>query len=181
MTLQPGAVVDVLGVPAHELAGQAIPLQEFLPDVASKLLEQLTETSVASARLSLVSAELVRQVRDTSDGQRRARAAVRLLLESGGHRTVADVAEAVELGERRLQQLFHTHVGLTPRAFRRLARLHACVRALRSMDTPRWAAVATDLGFYDQAHLVKEFRALSGLTPAAFFARTLSGSSNTAA
>lgn len=100
---------------------------------------------------------------------------------SGGRRTVRDVAAEVGVGERRLQQLFHEHVGLSPRAWSRLARTHARLRSLRRVRSPAWAELALDHGFYDQAHLANEFRALCGMTPSECFRRTVSGSSKTAA
>ncbi|MEW6706249.1 MAG: helix-turn-helix domain-containing protein [Pseudomonadota bacterium] len=81
--------------------------------------------------------------------------------------------------QRRLQQLFHAHVGLSPRAYGRLARLHACLRALREQPDPAWPELALQAGFYDQSHLVNEFRSLCGLTPTLFLQRTVSGSSKT--
>lgn len=60
--------------------------------------------------------------------------------------------------ERRLQQLFHTHIGLSPTAWRRLARLHACLRELRRRPGAAWAVLTFDADFYDQSHLVNEFR-----------------------
>jgi transcriptional regulator GlxA family with amidase domain len=81
------------------------------------------------------------------------------------------VAEAVGVGERRLQQLFNAHVGLTPRAWLRLQRLRACLRVLRESPRPSWAQMALDAGYYDQAHLVNDFRALCGVTPTEYLRR----------
>jgi AraC-like DNA-binding protein len=71
-------------------------------------------------------------------------------------------------------------VGLSPRAWGRLARLHGCLRALRRQANPDWAEMAVDHGYYDQSHLANEFRALCGLTPTEFLGRAVSGSSKTA-
>ena len=87
---------------------------------------------------------------------------------------------AIGVGERRLQQLFHAHVGLSPRAWSRLARMHGCLRALRLQPSPAWVDVALESGFYDQSHLVNEFRALCGVTPTEFMGHAVSGSSKTA-
>jgi AraC-like DNA-binding protein len=53
------------------------------------------------------------------------------------------------------------------------------LRSLRRGLAPVWASVAVDHGFYDQSHLVNEFRALCGITPAELWRRTTSGSSKT--
>ena len=109
----------------------------------------------------------------------RDRHAAGLIAASGGQQPLREVAAAVGVGERRLQQLFHAHVGLSPRAWGRLARLHACLRALRRQPAPAWAEVALESGFYDQSHLANEFRALCGVTPTEFMGHAISGSSKT--
>jgi len=58
-------------------------------------------------------------------------------------------------------------------------RRQRCLRALRRQIEPRWAELAIDGGYYDQAHLINEFQALCGLPPSQFLARTASGSSKT--
>src|SRR5690606_22547840 len=93
---------------------------------------------------------------------------------------LSDVADTIGVGKRRLQQLFHTHVGLSPRAMGRLSRLHHLLRTLRRQPTDGWAELAVDGGFYDQSHLVNEFQSLCGVTPTEFISRTVSGSSKTA-
>jgi transcriptional regulator GlxA family with amidase domain len=111
-----------------------------------------------------------------------ARQAAAMIARSGGSLPLRDVAHAVGTGERRLQQLFQQHVGLAPRTYGRLARMHHCLRLLRNQHTPRWPELALDAGYYDQAHLANEFQALSGLSPTAFLAQArISGSSKTAA
>ena len=79
------------------------------------------------------------------------------------------------VGERRLEQLFRSHVGLRPKAACRLARFRTTVARLRQHPDTSWTALAFDGGYADQSHLVHEFRALSGLTPAAFRDGTLFG------
>lgn len=101
--------------------------------------------------------------------------AARLIAASGGQMPLREVADAIGVGERRQQQLFHAHVGLSPRGWRRLARLHGCLRRLRRAASAGWATLAADSGFYDQSHLVNEFRALCGLTPTEFLSRSTFG------
>lgn len=109
-------------------------------------------------------------------------AAVQAIHAGGGQRPLQDVAAVLDVGERRLQQLFRQHVGLSPKSVSRLARLHGLLRALRRSAAPAWAQLAPELGYYDQAHLVNEFRALSGLTPGQFLVRSaVSGSSKSSA
>lgn len=185
VTLRPGAAAALLGVPAGEIAGQAVHLDALWQGDAGRLLSRMAEAPDDAARAALLQAALAQRLRDSGDERGRVHAtathAARLISASGGRQPLREVAAAVGVGERRLQQLFEAHVGLSPRTWARLARLHGCLRALRLQPAPAWADVALESGFYDQSHLVNEFRALCGVTPTEFLGRAVSGSSKTAA
>jgi methylphosphotriester-DNA--protein-cysteine methyltransferase len=180
VTLRPGAASVLLGLPAAELMGTAVRLDDLWHGEGARVLERMMEAPDDRARLSVLQEALHQRLSRHADGLHAGTMrAARLITASGGSRPLREVADAIGVGERRLQQLFHAHVGLSPRAFSRLARLHACLRLLRQQRTPSWARVAVDAGFYDQPHLANEFRALCGLSPTEFLARTVSGSSKT--
>jgi AraC-like DNA-binding protein len=182
ITLRPGAAAALLGIPAGVLADTTVALDDVWPDEGAWLRERLTEAADDCARVDLLQSALQqRLVREEAAAHRAASHAARIIAASGGRARLRDVAEAIGVGERRLQQLFHAHVGLPPRAWSRLARLHSCLRQLRGEASPAWAAVALDSGFYDQSHLVNEFKALCGLTPTEFLSRSISHSSKTPA
>jgi methylphosphotriester-DNA--protein-cysteine methyltransferase len=182
VTLRPGAAAALLGLPAGEIAGTAVPLDALWRGGGAELLERMAEAPDDAARAALLQAALQRRLQRGGAGLHPGAAhAVRLIAESGGRRPLRAVADAVGVGERRLQQLFHAQVGLSPRTCSRLARLHACLRTLRLRAAPDWADVAVETGFYDHAHLANEFRALCGLTPTEFFSHASSVSSKTAA
>jgi AraC-like DNA-binding protein len=181
ITLRPGAAAALLGIPAGELAETTVALDDVWPGGA-ELREQVVEGDDDKARVELLQKALhQRLVRSDAHAHPGAAHAARIIAMSGGRMHLRDVAGAIGVGDRRLQQLFHAHVGLPPRAWSRLARLHSCLRQLRVAASPAWAAVAVDSGFYDQSHLVNEFRALCGLTPTEFLSRSISHSSKTPA
>ncbi|MBT2332781.1 helix-turn-helix transcriptional regulator [Variovorax paradoxus] len=181
LTLRPGAAAALLGQPANEIAGTAVHLDELWRGRGTELLERIALQPDDASRVSVLCAALQHRLADGDAAiHPAAMRAAQLIAMSGGGRALREVAQAVGLGERRLQQIFRQQVGLSPRAWSRLARLHACVRALRLQREPAWADLALDRGFYDQSHLINEFQALCGLTPAEFLGRAISGSSKTA-
>jgi len=87
------------------------------------------------------------------------------------------------MGMRGFQVRFRARVGLTPKQFARLTRLQATLRALDCGDGSI-AEVASDAGFADQAHVTRELRRVTGLTPArlrAALRRHLNGEDDDAA
>ena len=74
------------------------------------------------------------------------------------------------LSERQLERLFDERVGYGPKTFARVVRLQRAVESIARPAGPRgttasWATFARDCGYADQAHLIREFRALTGVTP----------------
>lgn len=79
-------------------------------------------------------------------------------------RHVSDVARDVALSERAFERRFVNQVGLTPVHYRRLARFRSAL-VHHGAGLRDWAELAAAAGFSDQAHLTREFRSFSGLTP----------------
>ena len=76
---------------------------------------------------------------------------------------VGQVCDRFGLGERALQRLCRQRVGLSPKWMIQRRRLHEAVAAIR--DGLDLAALAADLGYADQAHLTRDFRSVTGMTP----------------
>ncbi|MEL6195469.1 MAG: AraC family transcriptional regulator [Myxococcota bacterium] len=85
--------------------------------------------------------------------------------------SIADVRNELGLSAHRLIGEFRTRVGLAPKRYGRLARFQRTLDRLKSRSS--WAELAIDCGYSDQAHMIREFRMFSGLTPNAYQARSL--------
>ncbi|GAB3205183.1 DUF6597 domain-containing transcriptional factor [Marinactinospora thermotolerans] len=81
---------------------------------------------------------------------------------------VEEVAAREGIGVRRLQRRFADHVGLGPKAVIRRYRLYEVAERARSAGSVDWAALAAELGYSDQSHLVREFTRLVGTPPARY-------------
>ena len=84
--------------------------------------------------------------------------------DSDVHR-VGQVCEKFAIGERSLQRLTARRIGLSPKWLIQRRRLHEAAERLSGEDRPDLARVAADLGYADQAHFGRDFRAVTGLTP----------------
>lgn len=172
VTLRPGAALALLGASARELADRAVPWDDVAGAAHRSLAAAMQAAPDDRARVRLLLDALQAMLRDTGAAERRrALQAAQLIRAAGGSRPVGAIADALGLGERRLQQIFRAQVGLSPRAWGRLARMHECLRLLRRDAGLPWTQLAADGGFYDQSHLINEFRALCGLTPEQFLRR----------
>lgn len=91
--------------------------------------------------------------------------------------TVEDLAARLEMNKRALQRLFSRYVGVGPKWVIRRYRLHEAAERLAGGEATNWAETALELGYFDQAHFVKDFKAMVGVPPAAY-ARLVSSTSS---
>ncbi len=180
VALHPGAASVMLGIPAGEIENRAVSLDALWGLDAGVLLARMAQARSDAARVALLTAALQTRIPvETPLNEQRARHAAHLVSRAAGGLSLRQVAAAVNVGERRLQQLFFEHVGISFRAWSRLSRLHTCLRLIRQQPGPVWAELAAEAGFYDQAHLANEFRALCGLSPTSFVQHGIAQSSKT--
>jgi AraC-like DNA-binding protein len=81
-------------------------------------------------------------------------------------KTVDDLASRAVMGKRRLQRIFSEYVGVSPKWVIRRYRLHELIEKVNSGCQLDWSQVALDLGYFDQAHLINDFKSIVGYTPA---------------
>ncbi|TBL76036.1 helix-turn-helix domain-containing protein [Paenibacillus thalictri] len=84
---------------------------------------------------------------------------------------VDDVSERFHMNKRKLQRLFDQYVGLSPKWVIKLYRLQNAAEAVDTGPEPDWAKFSADLGYYDQSHFIKDFKAIVGATPEAYARR----------
>ncbi|RYG11552.1 MAG: AraC family transcriptional regulator [Burkholderiales bacterium] len=166
LTLRAGASLTLFGIPAHELAGRAFVWDEVAPQHLRTLPERMHALGSTQARVRLLLGLFGKEAttRTLVDPERTI-GAMQILSGTRSRQPVRDAAALLGVGERRLEQLFRDHVGLSPKTWHRLARFHECLRLLRRQPSVGWVDLAMEAGFHDQAHLIKDFRGLAGLSP----------------
>jgi len=167
LKLRIGAAAQLLPVPARQVTDRRVPLEELFPEtrglasaVMSAPREEGLQVLVAWARTML---------RPTVEGQE-----VIALAEGIGPAGVLRVDELAERSGRTvrwLQRRFRHHVGLSPKAVIRRHRLQEVALQVERGDAPDLADLAYRLGYADQSHLARDFRAVTGLTLRGFEAR----------
>ncbi|WP_437931285.1 helix-turn-helix transcriptional regulator [Sorangium sp. So ce291] len=169
LQFKPGWSAPLLGVAANALTDRIVPLEDIWGRSGGDLCLELLAARSLPEVLDRLSQAIALRTHQTCEpaSARLARRAVRLL--EGGEVRVDSVAERLGVTARHLRRAFTESVGIGPKEFARTVRLQRAVRmAATSKD---WARIAADAGYYDQAHLIADFRELVGLTPGAFLKR----------
>jgi AraC-like DNA-binding protein len=87
-----------------------------------------------------------------------------------GQATIEEMVEASGLGRRQLERRFRDAVGLSPRLFANVLRLRSVFDAMQPDSHTSWSEAAQAVGYFDQSHLIRDFRRFVGCTPAQFLA-----------
>jgi AraC-like DNA-binding protein len=171
--LTPLGAHALFGVPMHELTNRVVELDDLLGKRASELVERMWARPGWEARfefLDLVIANRVAQAGGLSPG---VAWAWQRLWATHGRVRVRSLADELGWSQRRLIARFREQVGMPPKAVARILRFDRVARLLREVEEPRLAEVAYDCGYYDQAHLNRDFRDFAGTTPSNYMARRL--------
>lgn len=162
----PGGALPFLDNPLRELTDQLVPLDSLWGRLASRLANAFAGAA-RHERIPIVERMLLDRLRNARADDELAMRAAALFRRSRGSATVREVAAALGVGQRQLERAFDRCVGLTPKGLARVVRFAAAVRFIeRGPGT--WTEVAFGAGYADQAHFIREFRSLSGVTPTAF-------------
>ena len=90
------------------------------------------------------------------------------LVDSGGMAPVSELADTAATTPRQIERLFARGLGFPPKVVGRVLRFQGSLRRLMADPGVPLGDVAADAGYYDQAHFIRDFRAVAGRTPAQY-------------
>ena len=162
---RPGGTLPFLRVPAGELANSHIDLATIWGARAVALRERLCAAATPNQRFSLLEDALVSCFNHETKRHGAVSIAIEQFERTDADVKLHDVARFVGLSQRRFIQVFAAEVGLTPKLYCRIRRFQRARELVRQHTAPNWAATALTCGYFDQSHLIRDFRAFSGLSP----------------
>ena len=183
---RPGGAFPFLGCAAEALTDAVESLDDVLGAAGASLRDRILEAATLELKMAAVDAWLLERARGRLEPNPIVEYVTGRLFAPGGVR-IADLVEEVGYSQRHLLGMFRRWVGLTPKQYGRVRRFQQVLthvtRSARSSDLaedlalrggppgePDWADVAALHGYYDQSHLVRDFREFAGLTPGAYVA-----------
>ena len=185
----PGGTMPFFRLPMHELTNHVIELGSLAQTLETKLLNEAAHLPNLNDKVAALARVLTRILLGTKSDLGLLRIAGRII-ESSGMIPVDHLAYESGLSSRQLERRFLSEVGVGPKLLSRILRFQQVFRAVDANE-PAWPTIAVECGYYDQAHLIKDFRQFAHETPAVLFSehsqftesftrkRRMSGFSNT--
>ncbi len=163
-----GAFRGVADFSLHSLCDQKRPASEFFGESIDKLEVGPAQDETVSSRVAALDAFLCGQHIPLLDGASLVRRCVDEILRNATILRAQQVADFANLSLRSLQRYFKDLVGVSPKWVIRRFRLQALAEVLEAKHTLDLSRIALDLGYSDQAHLTRDFRSITGITPKAY-------------
>jgi len=180
--LDPLVAGRVLGRPFGEVANRVVALSDLdgrgLGDLRA-LPSRLGAASGWAERFALVDRVFAARLADAPPPDPRVAQVWHRLRSTGGAVPVETLAAEIGWSRRHLTSVVRREVGLPPKVLGRLLRFERAYAQTRRAALSGWAPVAADTGYYDQAHLIRDFHAFTGSTPAQLPPTTATGPAHT--
>jgi AraC-like DNA-binding protein len=169
--LRAGGAWPFLGIPLREFTDRVVELDAILGGEIDDLRDRLGEAADDDARFDLLESWLRQRARVRTQPTRSVSHALRMINNGLDAARIGKIADTIGISHKHLLREFDRCVGLTPKLFARLFALQRVIRSVGQKAEVDWAGTAAMCGYHDQAHLIHEFRAFSGLTPAQYLTK----------
>jgi len=161
----PGRAGAVLRTPMWELQDRMARVSDLLTGADTWVDE--VRTLPASDRVMMMATHLSRHGGRVDPGRLRlVEGALTQIARRRGHVSIEDLSREAGVSRRHLERQFRDQVGLPAKQVARIARVQAALRIVETEQDSGGVEIALRCGFADQAHLIKECRAIAGVTPA---------------
>jgi AraC-like DNA-binding protein len=159
---------QLLGIPMDHFRDKAVPGCDISVLPFENITSQLLDATDLNTCIAVVEPYLLHLASRRLSVPGITAQAVRQLLQQKGSTSIAQLAVDNNLSTRQLERNFIREVGVTPKIYARMLRFLHLLQNRMATPTQKWAALAYDADYFDQMHLVKEFKQFLGITPSAF-------------
>jgi AraC-like DNA-binding protein len=162
-----------LGVPMDSLTNRVVELEDILGTNARRLVAQMQDAPDWMSRFDMLDTFILARFEHAAPASPAVRWAWRKLNETGGLVSVGSLAKELGRSRKHLIAQFRREIGLPPKTLARIIRFGRVTKVLKRTDITSWVHVANQCGYYDQAHLIRDFREFAGTTPTEYIDRLL--------
>lgn len=166
VSFAPGGAAPFLDRPASKLRNQTVSLSTIWGAVGSRLRDRLLDAPTPQAKFRVLETTLRDQL-TASNTPSFVDEAVAIVRAHEGNLSVNTLVEQTGYSHRHVVDRFRVRVGLSPKRFCRVVRFQAMLSRAQN-DAVDWSQLALACGYYDQAHLIRDFQAFASMTPTAY-------------
>ena len=154
--------------PVNEFIDNTIELNHLWGDAYKTILQQIKNVD-NNEKVHIIQRFLSKCLSKYRKNDHAIDDAIKLIRDLKGQCSIKQVCDKTDLNLKQLERKFLKAVGTTPKTFSRTTRFLYLCHHLQEYENKTMAQLAYELGYYDQAHFIRDFKAFSGLTPKAYY------------
>ncbi|MDQ2715080.1 MAG: AraC family transcriptional regulator [Chloroflexota bacterium] len=170
---KPGAFYPFIQSPVSKFTGGYISIRDAF-DVDAQALEEAMLAREDEGEMKEIAENFLRErLPEQDENVREINRIVDYIIAHQEITRVDDIVHCLSLHKRTVQRLFSQYVGVSPKWVIQRYRLHEVAERLADSEGVDWTKIAFDLGYFDQAHFIKDFKAIVGRTPVEYTRRIM--------
>lgn len=164
----PGGAYTLLGLPLRELTNTLVELDLIWPGMTAGTATRIFAETSFRGRVGIAEQFLLSAMRmDGAGRENQIRNLLHRIFVSGGKMSVQELAEKEVISTRQLNRIFLNRIGTSPKKFSEIVRFQAVVQSIRNRPEMDGPSLAFKYGYFDQAHMIREFKRYYGRAPMA--------------
>jgi len=168
----PGGFQPFIGLPMSGLRARVVPLATAFGRGSGSLVKRVLACADDRRAARLIEAFLLQRLPTAADASRElATSLVARVTADQALRRTEELARLAGMSVRSLRRLFREYIGVAPKWVIQRARMHEAAERVASGASVGWARLALELGYHDQAHLIRDFKSQIGFTPGQYAKR----------
>lgn len=169
----PGALYRILGVPMHELADGGFDALDFFAIEMQTVQDRLQHLSNMEEGKNIVEEFLLRRI----NGSRQVLPfdhAMRVLLDTNGVMSIEKIASLSCLSMKQFERKCKERLGMNPKMYARIVKFSKAYRLREAFPQLSWIQIAHESGYFDQMHMIRDFKVFAGVNPSVLEQQLLS-------
>ncbi|MFZ4620654.1 MAG: AraC family transcriptional regulator [Bacteroidota bacterium] len=162
---KPGAFRPLFGASVAELTDRIVPLHELFGPDGTAYEETMLSLTNDDDKVACAEHFLSTRLPEPDEQTALIGRIVDEVMKNKQIMKVEDISERFDIGVRTLQRLFNDYVGIPPKWIIKRYRMFEAVDAVNSGAETDWTQLALELGYFDQAHFIKDFKQMVGRSP----------------
>ena len=160
-----------LDLPLKELFNQSVPLKLVIKDTVNKLEDELSSAETFEKKIVIAENFLITQIQKNEKKYKydRIRYVVNLINQAKGILEIEDLASKSFLSRKQFERTFSDFIGTSPKQFLKIVRFQNAIYEKSKNSELNLTEIAHKCGYFDQSHMINDFKTLSGITPKNYF------------
>jgi AraC-like DNA-binding protein len=169
---KPGMAYPFIKIPVQKLTDLLVDYFEFVGLEAYHLSIQLVDLNSTEHQIALLNSIFSKKLSALNAFEIQMSRALNLIQSTGGRISIKQISDEIGWSRQHFTRKCLSYTGLTPKFLTQVIRIKKVIKETKTERFCNWSQLSVDGGYYDQSHMINEFKKITGLTPIEFLSRT---------